>query len=205
MERSIRQTRPQLVCIVADNSGSMWGEKAQAATEGLQEMLFRCRNLGPPGADKSYFRVVLIRFSDSAEVPAKRDDTLLNLLARKQPLSLEVKPANRSRICRPATRTRSSTGTGDPASSRRSASKGTATSEPARANTRCPEGCETSIRSPFDQHAGGSRLERDRCDPRLTAEATRGKGEEDRLSAWQDLQPAQGPVETLIRALGFAF
>ena len=70
MERSIRQTRPQLVCILADNSGSMWGEKAQAATEGLQEMLFRCRNLGPPGADKSYFHIVLIRFSDSAEVDA---------------------------------------------------------------------------------------------------------------------------------------
>jgi hypothetical protein len=34
MPRIARQTRPQLVCVLADNSGSMAGEKAQAATRG---------------------------------------------------------------------------------------------------------------------------------------------------------------------------
>lgn len=34
--RSARQSRPQLVCVLADNSGSMRGAKAQAATGGIQ-------------------------------------------------------------------------------------------------------------------------------------------------------------------------
>ena len=68
MKRTTRRSRPQLVCVLADNSGSMAGPKAQAATEGIQEMLLECQATGPRGADRSYFRLVLIRFGSKAEL-----------------------------------------------------------------------------------------------------------------------------------------
>lgn len=68
MNRKARQTRPQLVCVLADNSGSMYGPKAKAATAGIQEMLMHCQSTGPRGADRSYFRFVLIRFGSVAEI-----------------------------------------------------------------------------------------------------------------------------------------
>ncbi len=66
MPRIARQTRPQLVCVLADNSGSMAGEKAEAATRGIREMLMECQSRGPDGPDRSYFRFLLIRFDHEA-------------------------------------------------------------------------------------------------------------------------------------------
>ncbi|MDA7979474.1 MAG: VWA domain-containing protein [Pirellulales bacterium] len=66
MARKARQTRPQLVCVLADNSGSMAGPKAKAATEGIREMLLRCQTTGPRGPERSYFRFVLIPFGTTA-------------------------------------------------------------------------------------------------------------------------------------------
>jgi uncharacterized protein YegL len=68
MNRKSRPSRPQLVCVLADNSGSMYGPKAEAATAGIQEMPMHCQSTGPRGADRSYFRFVLIRFGSVAEV-----------------------------------------------------------------------------------------------------------------------------------------
>jgi uncharacterized protein YegL len=56
------------VCILADNSGSMRGRKAEAATRGLREMLLNCQMKGPRGQDRSYYRFVLIRFGSHAEL-----------------------------------------------------------------------------------------------------------------------------------------
>ena len=68
MSRVARQTRPQLVCVLADNSGSMAGEKAQAATRGIREMLMECQSRGPDGPDRSYFKFLLIRFDHEATI-----------------------------------------------------------------------------------------------------------------------------------------
>ena len=66
--RSARQSRPQLVCVLADNSGSMRGAKAQAATEGIREMVWECQSKGPRGPERSYFQLVLIQFGCRAEL-----------------------------------------------------------------------------------------------------------------------------------------
>ena len=68
MVRQARQSRPQLVCVLADNSGSMTGQKAQAATEGIREMIMECQSRGPGGPDRSYFKLLLIRFGDEAVI-----------------------------------------------------------------------------------------------------------------------------------------
>ena len=68
MTRQTRQSRPQLVCVLADNSGSMAQQKAQAATEGIREMIMECQSRGPGGPDRSYFKLLLIRFGDEALV-----------------------------------------------------------------------------------------------------------------------------------------
>jgi uncharacterized protein YegL len=73
MARQARQSRPQLVCILADNSGSMAGEKARAATQGVREMLMECQARGPAGPERSYFRLLLIRFGDRAAVDPECD------------------------------------------------------------------------------------------------------------------------------------
>ena len=70
MTRTARQSRPQLVCVLADNSASMRGKKAVAATNGIREMLLNCQTRGPRGADRSYFRLALIKFGDRAELVA---------------------------------------------------------------------------------------------------------------------------------------
>jgi uncharacterized protein YegL len=56
------------VVILADNSGSMVGEKAQAATQGIREMLMECQSRGPGGPDRSYFKLLLIRFDHEAVI-----------------------------------------------------------------------------------------------------------------------------------------
>ena len=66
--RSAKQSRPQLVCVLADNSGSMRGAKAQAATEGIREMVWECQSKGPRGPERSYFQLVLIQFGCRAEL-----------------------------------------------------------------------------------------------------------------------------------------
>jgi len=58
MARQTRQSRPQLVCILADNSGSMAQEKARAATEGIREMIMECQSRGPGGPERSYFKLL---------------------------------------------------------------------------------------------------------------------------------------------------
>jgi uncharacterized protein YegL len=68
MARQTRQTRPQLVCVLADNSGSMVQQKAHAATEGIREMIMECQSRGPAGPDRSYFKLLLIRFGDEAVI-----------------------------------------------------------------------------------------------------------------------------------------
>jgi uncharacterized protein YegL len=68
MERQARQSRPQLVCLIVDDSGSMSGQKAQAASEGIQEMILECKARGPKGEDKSYFKVLLITFGTNAQI-----------------------------------------------------------------------------------------------------------------------------------------
>ena len=68
MTRNARQSRPQVVCVIADNSGSMVGAKAEAATAGIREMLLRCQTTGPRGPDRSYFKLVLVRFGSTAEI-----------------------------------------------------------------------------------------------------------------------------------------
>jgi len=68
MTRQARQSRPQLVIVLADNSGSMAGVKAQAATQGIREMLMECQSRGPDGPDRSYFKLLLIRFDHEAVV-----------------------------------------------------------------------------------------------------------------------------------------
>lgn len=68
MARSIAVSRPQLVCVLADNSGSMRGAKAEAATRGIRQMLMKCQMKGPFGWHRSYFQFVLIRFGSHAAV-----------------------------------------------------------------------------------------------------------------------------------------
>jgi hypothetical protein len=46
----------------------MNGAKAAAATQGIREMLLRCQTTGPRGADRSYFRFVLITFDEHARI-----------------------------------------------------------------------------------------------------------------------------------------
>ncbi len=75
MARQARQTRPQLICILADDSGSMMGEKAKAATDGIREMLMHCQSSGPPGPERSYFKLLLIRFGTDAGVEPLCDMT----------------------------------------------------------------------------------------------------------------------------------
>ncbi|MDX2037861.1 MAG: VWA domain-containing protein [Isosphaeraceae bacterium] len=68
MARQARQNRPQLVVVLADDSGSMRGPKAEAATMGLREMIMECQSRGPAGVDRSYFRLLLISFETLASV-----------------------------------------------------------------------------------------------------------------------------------------
>jgi uncharacterized protein YegL len=75
MARQARQSRPQLVCVVADNSGSMAGHKAEAATQGIREMIMECQSRGPEGPDRSYFQLLLIRFDDEAVIDPRCDMT----------------------------------------------------------------------------------------------------------------------------------
>lgn len=65
-KRKAAPNRQQLVCVLADDSGSMRGPKAAAATAGIREMLLRCQTTGPRGADYSFFRLALIQFGDNA-------------------------------------------------------------------------------------------------------------------------------------------
>ena len=75
MARQARQSRPQLVCVLADNSGSMAGEKAKAATNGIREMIMECQSRGPTGPERSYFNFLLIRFGDNATIDPLCDST----------------------------------------------------------------------------------------------------------------------------------
>ncbi|MCY2986683.1 MAG: VWA domain-containing protein [Planctomycetota bacterium] len=75
MVRQARQTRPQVVCILADDSASLAGAKAQAATNGIREMIMECQSKGPPGPERSYFKLLLIRFDQQAAIDPQCDLT----------------------------------------------------------------------------------------------------------------------------------
>jgi uncharacterized protein YegL len=53
----------------------MAGEKALAATEGIREMLMECQSRGPAGPDRSYFKLLLIRFDEEAVIDPLCDMT----------------------------------------------------------------------------------------------------------------------------------
>jgi uncharacterized protein YegL len=53
----------------------MSGEKAQAATNGIREMIMECQSRGPTGPERSYFRLLLIRFDGAAAVDPQGDLT----------------------------------------------------------------------------------------------------------------------------------
>jgi uncharacterized protein YegL len=80
MARQAKQSRPQLVCVLADNSGSMARQKAQAATEGIREMIMECQSRGPGGPDRSYFKLLLIRFGDEAVIDPLCDMTPIRMI-----------------------------------------------------------------------------------------------------------------------------
>lgn len=80
MGRQTRQSRPQLVCVLADNSGSMAKQKAKAATEGIREMIMECQSRGPGGPERSYFKLLLIRFSDEAVIDPLCDMTPVRMI-----------------------------------------------------------------------------------------------------------------------------
>jgi len=87
MARNAKQSRPQLVCILADDSGSMAGEKARAATDGIREAIMECQSSGPSGPERSYFRLLLIRFDSTAEIDSNCDMTPVRQI---DPDSIEI-------------------------------------------------------------------------------------------------------------------
>jgi uncharacterized protein YegL len=80
MQRQARQSRPQLVCVLADNSGSMAGQKALAATEGIREMIMECQSRGPGGPSRSYFKLLLIHFGEEAVIDPLCDMTPVRMI-----------------------------------------------------------------------------------------------------------------------------
>lgn len=64
--RSVKPNRQQLVVVIADNSGSMRGQKAQAAVEGVKQMIIECQSRS--GDENSLYRVLLILFGDHATI-----------------------------------------------------------------------------------------------------------------------------------------
>lgn len=87
MERQARQSRPQAVFMLADNSYSMQGEKAKAATQGVRDMITEAQTKGPPGLERSYFTLALIPFSGTAQVYPGCDMTPVRLI---DPLTIEI-------------------------------------------------------------------------------------------------------------------
>jgi len=88
MTRQARQSRPQVVCILADNSGSMQGDKARAATEGIREMIMECQTKGPQGVERSYFKVLLVKFSNEAQIDPSCDMTPVRQI---DPQTIEIR------------------------------------------------------------------------------------------------------------------
>ena len=68
MSRKPKQSRPQLVCILADNSDSMAGEKATLVTDSIRELVLWLQARGPRGRDRIYYRLTLIKWGASAEL-----------------------------------------------------------------------------------------------------------------------------------------
>jgi hypothetical protein len=68
MSRQARQSCPQLICILADNSDSMAGAKAELATDAIRELILRFQCTGPRGRDRSYYRLVLITWAAEPEI-----------------------------------------------------------------------------------------------------------------------------------------
>ena len=65
-KRSVKPNRQQLVVVIGDNSGSMRGLKAEAATEGIRQMIIEC--MSRSGGEESLYRVLFISFGDRAKI-----------------------------------------------------------------------------------------------------------------------------------------
>ena len=65
-KRSVKPNRQQLVVVIGDNSGSMSGLKAEAATEGIRQMIIECQSRS--GSEESLYRVLFISFGNSATI-----------------------------------------------------------------------------------------------------------------------------------------
>jgi uncharacterized protein YegL len=51
----------------------MKGEKAKAATDGIRELVMECQSRGPGGPERSYFKLLLVRFGDNAVIDPNCD------------------------------------------------------------------------------------------------------------------------------------
>jgi len=65
---SVRVTskNPLILCLIADDSGSMSGQPAQEVTNGVRDLILLCQTYG--GGEKNYFKVLLVKFGTSAEI-----------------------------------------------------------------------------------------------------------------------------------------
>ena len=66
MSRRPRERRPQLACILADNSDSMAGAKAKLTTNAVRELLLGLQVRGPRGPERSYYRLLLVKWGAEA-------------------------------------------------------------------------------------------------------------------------------------------
>lgn len=64
--RTVKPNRQQLVVVIGDNSGSMRGQKAEAAVEGVRQMINECQSRS--GSEQSLYRVLLILFGNEATI-----------------------------------------------------------------------------------------------------------------------------------------
>lgn len=65
-KRSVKPNRQQLVVVIGDNSGSMRGLKAEAATDGIRKMIIQCQSRS--GSEESLYRVLFISFGNQAVI-----------------------------------------------------------------------------------------------------------------------------------------
>ncbi len=62
----VTSANPLQVVLIADDSGSMSGAPAQQVTEGLQDFLAKLQSFGR--GEKSYFRILFVKFGDRPQV-----------------------------------------------------------------------------------------------------------------------------------------
>ena len=70
----VTSKNPLQVVLIADDSGSMTGKPAEQVTEGLQDLVAKLQSFGR--GEKSYFRILFIRFGDRPQVVHEFADVL---------------------------------------------------------------------------------------------------------------------------------